>query len=277
MINNILTQYSYNLNKGVLALPSYYSSFKAKCEHYTKADMDGDWDVDMNDDDDEDSTIQLGSIGIIDFKGFTVNDANPLEELLFGCISMQRFQRDLTSLVANEQITQIVINFDSGGGYIMGVQETAELVATLATNKPIYAYTSGLMCSAAYKVASQCSYIVASPSSMVGSVGVYCEYMDATRAMENQGIVVKTFQGGSKKTIGSPYITLTPEQETEIQDDINGEWEAFKATVKANRGDISEDFLQGQAFTGLEAMELNTNLIDSNCNSIAEFVELLSA
>jgi signal peptide peptidase SppA len=260
--------YNFNLNKGILAIQPYYEAFKNK---FTKADME---------DEDCDFTIVppsiVGAIGVIDFKGFTVNDCEPWQEELCGCISLQRFQKDLTALVANEQVSQVVINFDSGGGYIMGVQETAELVNKLSKVKPIYAYTSGLMCSAAYKIASQATNILASPSSMLGSIGVYCEYVDQTKALDIAGIVVKTFQGGSKKTVGSPYISLTPEQEKEIQDDINAEWELFKAVVKSTRGDVQEAFMQGQAFTGKDAITQGTNLADGNINSLDEFIKLLS-
>lgn len=260
--------YNFNLGKGILAIEPFYAAFKDKI---TKADFQDDCDEFKP----EPPSI-VGAIGVIDFCGFTVNNCSPIEEEYCGCISLQRFQQELSALVANEQVAQVVINFDSGGGYIMGVQETAELVKSLSAVKPIYAYTSGLMCSAAYKIASQCTNILASPSSMLGSIGVYCEYFDYTKAVADAGIVVKTFQGGSKKTIGSPYISLTPEQEKEIQDDINKEWELFKSVVKSSRGDVQEEFMQGQAFSGKEALELGTNLIDGNLNSLADFVKLLS-
>lgn len=261
-------QYNLNLNKAILAIQPFYAAFKDK---FTKADM-GDDDCDFT----PQAPLLVGAIGVIDFKGFTVNDCSPMEEAVFGCISMQRFQKDLSALVANEAVSQVIINFDSGGGYIMGVQETAELIQKLKQSKPIYAYTSGLMCSAAYKVASQCTHIVASQSSMVGSIGVYCEYFDYTKALDESGVVVKTFQGGSKKTVGSPYISLTPDQEKEIQDFIDAEWAEFKSVVKQGRGDVQEEFMQGQWFTGKDAMLKGTNLVDGNANCLDEFVKLLS-
>jgi signal peptide peptidase SppA len=211
-------------------------------------------------------------IGVISFRGFVVNAASPLEEEFFGVVSLERFAKDLKAMMADEDVKQGVIFFDSPGGYTMGVYECAELVKQFAEEKPLYAYTSGLMCSAAYRLASQCSNVFASPSSYVGSVGVYCEYWDLTQAMKMQGVEVKTFQGGSKKTIGSPFISLTKEQEAEIQADIDKEWEAFKSAVRDARGGIKEEFLQGQALTGAEAMDMNTQLVDGLFNSIDDLV-----
>jgi signal peptide peptidase SppA len=262
------THYKLNLNKPILAVPSYFAAFK---DRVIKGDVNPDSNCIPT------TSNVLGQIGVIDFIGFTVNDCSPIEAAVLGCISLQQFQQDLTALVSNDSVSHVVINFDSGGGYIMGIPETAQLIKELSAIKPIYAYTSGLMCSSAYFVASQCTNIIASPSSQVGSIGVYCEYEDDTAALERQGIVIKTFQGGSQKTIGSPYIALTDEQSADIQDNINKQWEDFKAVVVSNRGNVSQDVMQGQSFTGKQALEQNTNLIDGNINSLIEFLELLSA
>ena len=269
---NLLAQFNNNLNKGIWASADYYKSFKQSFETKTKADMTG-----------LDSLFGtpapyqvVNGIGIIDFKGFTINDANPIEELFFGVISLQNFQKNLAAMVKDDSVAQCLINFDSGGGYVMGGYETQQLISELNQVKPIYAYTSGLMCSNAYFIGSACSKIWASPSSWVGSIGVYCEYFDLTKAMDEAGIKVTTFQGGSEKTVGSPYIPLTPEQSKQIQDDINNQWQEFKQVVRDARGNVNEQFMQGQAFTGVEAVQMGTNLVDGLCNSLTQIVGLIS-
>ena len=272
----MIEQYNMNLGKPMLVTPQAFTAFKHKYEKFIKADC-GDLTLpDCEDDKDECDYTVIGDIAILDFKGFTVNDCDELTEFYCGCISLQRIQNCFRLLLNDNNVQRVIINFDSGGGYVQGTDETVSALQALSAKKETYAFTSGLMCSAAFKIASQCRNIVASPSSMVGSIGVYCEYFDYTKMMDTQGIVVKTFQGGEKKTIGSPFIPLTPEQEKEIQDDINVEWEAFKALVRQSRGDVKEEWLQGQAFSGKEAMTKETKLIDGNINTLFDFVELLS-
>lgn len=280
MTTNLLTQYNYNKGKAILATQDYFQAFKSKIDsaiatkELNKADaMTGNTIVLTSD---KPYTVQDG-IAVMSFSGFTVNDCSELDEMFFGCLSLQGFCEDLEQAVSDDSVTCVVIDFDSGGGYTMYGDETCELVKSLAAIKPIYAYTSGLMCSMAYKVACNCSYIFASPTSLVGSIGVYCEYYDYTGALEQQGIKVTTFQGGNQKTIGSPYVPLTKEQSAQIQSDIDNEWASFKAIVTGNRGNVSQDVMQGQAFTGKEAMTLGTNLIDGNVNSLKQFVQLVSA
>jgi signal peptide peptidase SppA len=273
---NLLAQYNYNKGKVILATQDFYSAFKSRMEATinTKADF---LDTLPDTYGEEVPYTKCGSIAVLDFQGFVVPSCSELEEAFFGLISLQDFCEDLQQAVNDESVTQVVINFNSGGGYTMYGEETSDLIQSLKQIKPIYAYTSGLMCSMAYKVACNCTGILASPSSLVGSIGVYCEYVDYTKMLDIQGIVVKTFQGGSEKTIGSPYISLTPDQEKEIQDDINQSWQEFKDVVTANRGPVKQEFMQGQSFKSKEAITEGTNLIDGNINSIGEFLNLLSS
>jgi len=281
MTPKLLTQFNYNRNKAILSTPFAYEAFKSKMEKSIK-----DKEAGKKEDSLTGNTIVLtsdkpyslvGDIAILSFSGFTVNDCSEMDEMFFGCISLQGFCEDLEQAVEDDAVNSIVIDFDSGGGYTMYGDETAELVKSLSALKPVYAYTSGLMCSLAYKIACNCSKLVASPTALVGSIGVYCEYFDYTEAMKNDGIKVTTFQAGSEKTIGSPFVPLTKEQSDAIQAEINNEWASFKAIVTANRGNVNDSFMQGQPFTGKEAMTLNTNLIDGNVNSLKQFVSLISA
>lgn len=278
MKHNLLQQYQSNVNKAVFATHAAYESFSNRIKNRynldTKADSDPELDS-MADNCPDDSAI-CGNIGIIDFKGFTVNTCSELEEICCGCISLQGFQEDLKELVANPLISKVIINFDSGGGYTMGLEETAAVIAELTTKKDIYAYTSGFLCSAAYYLAAYCTNIIASPSSQVGSIGCYCEYLDLTKQLAEEGIEVKTFQGGTKKTIGSPYLSLTPEQEKEIQSEVDRMYEDFKGAMISARGSIPEEVMQGQSYSGKDALALGTNLIDGNLNSLEDMVKAVS-
>jgi signal peptide peptidase SppA len=280
MTSQLLTQFNYNRTKAILSTPFAYETFKSKMEKSIK-------DKELKKEDafpgntivltPDKPYAQVGDIAILSFSGFTVNDCSEMDEQFFGCISLQGFCDDLEQAVSDDEINTVVIDFDSGGGYTMYGDETAELVKSLSALKPIYAYTSGLMCSLAYKVACNCTKLIASPTALVGSIGVYCEYFDVSEALAKDGIKVTTFQGGSEKTVGSPYIPLTAEQSKAIQADIDNEWNSFKSLVIANRGNVNDAYMQGQAFTGKEAMTLNTNLIDGNVNSLKQFVSLISA
>lgn len=286
LTTKLLTQYNFNKRRAILATQDCYSAFKTKMESAIKKQ-------DCIDDMLCDSTMEetpyviSGNVAVIDFKGMTVGSCSELEEMFFGLISLQDFCEDLTLAVNDENITSVVINFDSGGGYTSYGDETCDLIQELKLIKPIYAYSSGFLCSMAYKVACNCNEIIASPTALVGSIGTYCEYITYNGASElssdgitvsklDAGITVTTFQGGTEKTIGSETIALSKEQKALIQADILKCTDDFRNLVKSNRGDVKDEFMQGQPFYGKEAIELGTNLIDGCINSLSEFVQLIS-
>ena len=287
----LITQ--YNHNKIMCCLPESYDSFKQKLESilnnkqgFLRTDED---DEDPDTDNVIDNPISNNGITIVPFNGFTVSDCTDFEAAVLGLQSLKQFCDDLTDAVNDENTTAVVINFDSGGGYTQYGEETTELVKALAAVKPIYAYTSGYLCSMAYKVASCCTNIIASPTSVVGSIGTFNQvvtYNGASKLspdgitesnLADLGVTVTTFQVGNQKTIGTKTITLNDEQKKKIMADLIIRGNEFKDLVKANRGNVKDEFLQGQAFLGREAMEKNTNLIDGNVNSLSQFIQLLQS
>ena len=61
-------------------------------------------------------------------------------------------------------------------------------MADTCKEKPVYAFSSGLMCSAAYWVASQAQAIYVTPSARVGSIGVVQPVVDESEALRSQGV-----------------------------------------------------------------------------------------
>ena len=85
-------------------------------------------------------------------------------------------------------------------GSIRFLEELANKIRDLA--KPTMAYTDSEMASAAYWIASAADKVVASPSSTVGSVGVYMVVADYSKAAEAQGIKMVVIKSGKFKGAG---------------------------------------------------------------------------
>ena len=81
-------------------------------------------------------------------------------------------RRELAAAVAaGERV--VVLHVDSPGGYVAGIRETRRAIAhARAAGVYVVAYVSGSAASAALWVASAADEIVASPTAMLGSVGV---------------------------------------------------------------------------------------------------------
>jgi ClpP class serine protease len=137
---------------------------------------------------------------------------------------------------------------------VNGVPELADVVA--GVEKPIFAFTAGMMDSAAYWTAAACDQIFATRSADIGSIGVYVPFLDESAAYEMEGLSVELFASGKYKGMGFPGTKLTSTQREQIQKEIVSIADMFKSHVLENRPDMDEDTMQGQSFMGVDALKL---------------------
>jgi signal peptide peptidase SppA len=176
----------------------------------------------------------------------------------------------IRNAVDDVMVDAIVLDVDSPGGTVTGVPEAAEIVERAATEKPVIAYASGMMASAAYWISAGADAIFASPSADVGSIGVYTVYTDVSRMYEDAGIDVELFKQGKFKAAGVPGIPLTDEQKELIQDGVNNIAEWFKGYVAESRPGVALEAMEGQTYLGKDALEVG--LIDGT-STLDEAIE----
>ena len=154
-------------------------------------------------------------------------------------------------------IKAVFLDIDSPGGTVAGTPELAAAVASLNERKPVYAFSSGLMCSAAYWIASQARAIYATPSARVGSIGVVQAVIDDSAALASEGIKVEVFSVGKYKAMGAPGTSLNDDQRSLIQSNIEETASEFHAAVLARGRAIPAEAMEGQTFSGRQAQRFN--------------------
>ena len=97
--------------------------------------------------------------------------------------SIEGIEREVRAAAADPDVRAIVLDVDSPGGSVFGVQSASDAVLEAAQAKRVIAVANPMMCSAAYWLSSGASEIVAAPSAYVGSIGVFGPEvrMDAAR------------------------------------------------------------------------------------------------
>lgn len=108
----------------------------------------------------------------------TVRDRTAIIEIsgLIFPYKIQRLNLDLQAALNNPSIDNIILNVDSGGGYVAGVHEFANSLAE--STKPVMAYVKGIGASAAYWIAAAADEIILDATAMVGSIGVVATFFD---------------------------------------------------------------------------------------------------
>ena len=196
-------------------------------------------------------------IATVSIEGPILRKPDSFSRILFGATDSEAIGAALRDAGERPDVRAVFLDIDSPGGTVAGTPELAAAVAALNERKPVYAFSSGLMCSAAYWVGSQARAVYATPSARVGSIGVMQVVVDDSAALETRGLKVEVFAVGKYKAIGTPGTPLTEDQRELISSNLAETAAEFHAAVLARGRSIPSEAMEGQAFTGRQAQRFN--------------------
>ena len=196
-------------------------------------------------------------IGVVAIEGPILRKPDLFARIFFGATSSEDIGEALREAGERDDIKAVFLNIDSPGGTVAGTPELAAAVKALNGSKPVYAFSSGLMCSAAYWIASQARAIYATPSAQVGSIGVVQAVIDNSAALDKAGIKVEVFSVGKYKAMGAPGTPLTDDQRELIQSNLAEIAAEFHDAVLSRGRAIPAEAMEGQTFSGKQAQRHN--------------------
>ncbi|MCP4359886.1 MAG: signal peptide peptidase SppA [Chloroflexi bacterium] len=168
---------------------------------------------------------------------------------------------DLRAAAADDSIKAILLRVDSPGGTVTGSAQIYEVIQEI--EKPIIVSMAGTAASGGYYVSAPADYIFARPDTTTGSLGVVLTLYNMQELIENLGVDITSVVSGPNKTIGSPWETLTAEQQTILQTSVDESYIEFVRIIVDGRGLPEEDVLllaDGRIYSGRQALE--TGLVD---------------
>ncbi|GEM_PF-1658640 len=204
-------------------------------------------------------TEQRGDVGILNITGPIIRYGGMME--ISGYCSLQRCSDELKKLEDDNSVKTIVLKIDSPGGQASGIDQFANMVSK--SNKRTIAYVDDLAASAGYWMASAANEIVASSTSMVGSIGVVYSLADDSKKKSKEGVrkieIVSTISPKKRPDISSE------EGQAQIQSWADKLGAKFINAVAKNRNVSAETvmgkFGQGDLLISDDALEVG--MIDS--------------
>ena len=196
--------------------------------------------------------IKSGDLAIIPVKGVIGSGLTELEKMM-GATDVEDIQEMLEDAERDPGVETIIFDFDTPGGTVTGVPEMAARIR--ACKKRTVGWTCKQSCSAGMWLMSQCDEVFVSPSSVVGSVGVYIPIYDMKAAYAEEGITVDLIKAGWAKGAGYTGTSMTPEQRKLFQDDVDEMHKWFIMDIKAVRTYADEADMQGQCWSGKKGAE----------------------
>lgn len=210
-------------------------------------------------------------VAIIPIKGSLVKGASMFEKSC-GAVSHDDIHEDLDNALA-AGVRGIVLDVNSPGGMVTGTPEVAGRIASLRKKGVrVLTFTDELNGSAAYYMSAGAAEVYATGSATIGSIGTIWEFYNVVNQLQARGITYEVFTSGPYKGMGHPAKELTEEQRAFIQAHVEMHSEQFKDHVRNHRPKVREESMQGQIFTGSQA--LAAGLVDGLVDSLAEVVEL---
>ena len=198
---------------------------------------------------------RYSNVAVITIDGVIDKRISSFEMECYGGVDLSDVDAALAQASNDPRVNTVVLDINSPGGSVIGVPDTAGRIAKLRETKEVHAYINVMACSAGYYLASQADVIAASPSAIVGSIGVYCAILDASEYYANMGAKMQFIKAGEFKTMGTEWRPLSPDETEILQAGVNTNYAQFKAACTALRP-IEDSTMQGQWFAAEEGQKL---------------------
>lgn len=173
--------------------------------------------------------------------------------------------KDLDQLANDDNIKAVVLRINSGGGSAYASEQMWRAIQLLKKKKPVVVSMSGMAASGGYYMSCGANYIIAEPTTITGSIGIFGMIPDASGLLkEKLGLsfdVVKTNESSDFGAAGRPFNTS---ESAAMQNYVNRGYKTFITRVANGRTAAGHKMTtedvdrigQGRVWTGNQALKL---------------------
>lgn len=189
--------------------------------------------------------------------------------------------KDLENLMNDDDVKAVVIRINSGGGDAYASEQMWHQIMQLKKKKPVVVSMGGMAASGGYYMGCGANWIVAEPTTLTGSIGIFGTFPDASGLItEKLGVKFDEVKTNKHSTM-SMLATARPFSEDEIalmQNYINHGYALFKQRVAEGRKmkvDEVEKIAQGHVWLGEDAIGIKlVDQLGSLSDAVAKAAKL---
>ncbi|MCG8317883.1 MAG: signal peptide peptidase SppA [Cytophagales bacterium] len=174
-------------------------------------------------------------------------------------IGSTAFAKEIRKARKNDKIKAVVIRVNSPGGSALASDVIWREVMLTREVKPVIASMSDYAASGGYYIAMGCDTIVAEPSTITGSIGIFMTMFNLEKFLDNKlGITTDVVNTGEYSDIYTFTRSLTEGERQILQSNINEGYEDFVTKAANNRNMTVEDLKKiasGRVWSGQQAQE----------------------
>ena len=175
-------------------------------------------------------------------------------------IDAQIVCKDLEKLAKDKDVKAVVVRINSGGGSAYASEQIWHQIMELKKLKPVVVSMGGMAASGGYYMSAPANWIVAEPTTITGSIGIFGMFPDVSGLLtEKLGLKfdeVKTNKYADFSTRARPF---TEDEMTYLSQYVNRGYKLFRHRVAEGRkmtDEQVEKIAQGHVFTGQDAQKI---------------------
>lgn len=176
-----------------------------------------------------------------------------------GIVGSATICEEIRKARTNDKVKAIVIRINSPGGAFQAGDQMWREVVLATQEKPVIASMSDYAASGGYYLAMACDTIVAQPTTITGSIGVFSVLFDLSQFMGNKlGITSEEVKTGKIGELITVTRSLNEVEKDIWQKQTNEIYEIFTAKAASGRHMSQEDIKKiasGRVWTGSQAKD----------------------
>ena len=167
---------------------------------------------------------------------------------------------DLEKLMEDDNVKAVVIRINSGGGSAYASEQIWHYVDMLKKKKPVVVSMGGMAASGGYYIASGANWIVAEPTTLTGSIGIFGMFPDMSELLTKKlGVKFDEVKTNRHSAFGTPARPFNAEEMNYLNKYIDRGYNLFRSRVAQGRkmsvNDV-EKIAQGRVWLGQDALKI---------------------
>ena len=179
-------------------------------------------------------------------------------------IDAQTVCKDIEKLMNDDDVKAVVLRINSGGGSAYASEQIWHQIEMLKRKKPVVASMGGMAASGGYYISCIANWIVAEPTTLTGSIGIFGMFPDVSGLLtEKLGVKFDEAKTNKHGTFGTTARPFNTEEMAYLEKYIDRGYKLFLSRVamgrKMSEAEV-EKIAQGHVWLGQDA--LNIKLVD---------------
>ncbi len=175
-------------------------------------------------------------------------------------IEGKEMTKDLQKLRKDDDVKAVVIRVNSPGGSAFASEQIWKEVTLLKEKKPVVISMGGMAASGGYYISCGADLIMAEPTTLTGSIGIFGMIPDASELLTQKiGLKFDMVKTHEMSDFGAIYRPFNEGEASLMQAHVNKGYELFTGRVAEGRHMPQDDvkkIAEGRVWTGEQAMEL---------------------